>query len=202
MGNPLAALSIAQRTGAEPFHSHGLGLGFDVASFWRWAASDLASNVWRGVLAEYLVARALGSEIGVRTEWDACDIRTGSGLRVEVKSAAYLQSWHQRALSSIGFDIGLKRGWDAETNTYSPTACRSADVYVFALLAHRDKATIDPTDVDQWQFYIASARTLDATFGGQKRIALSSLRRIAPKPVPFVQLGEAVAAAATLAPDI
>ena len=113
MANPFAALTVAPRTGAEPFHSDGQGLGFDVTSFWRWAASDLASNVWRGVLAEYLVARALGVATGVRTEWDACDIRTEHGTRVEVKSAAYLQSWHQRALSAIAFDIGMKRGWHA-----------------------------------------------------------------------------------------
>jgi hypothetical protein len=29
---------------------------------------------------------------------------------------------------------------------------RHADVYVFALLAHTDKATVDPLSLDQWRF--------------------------------------------------
>jgi hypothetical protein len=33
-------------------------LDFDVLSFWQWSWSDLVSNATRGVLAEYLVARA------------------------------------------------------------------------------------------------------------------------------------------------
>jgi hypothetical protein len=202
MDESLTALAVVPRTGVEPFHVAGASVGFDVSSFWRWAASDLTSNVWRGVLAEYLVARALGCETLVRTEWDACDIRTNEGLRVEVKSAAYLQSWHQQALSVIGFDIGLKRGWDAKTNTYAPTPCRGADVYVFALLSHRDKATLDPTDLSQWEFYVTSARVLDAAYGSQKRIALSSLLRVAPRSVSFSDLRAAVAAAAIAAPDV
>jgi hypothetical protein len=202
MDESLVALTVVPRSGVEPFHIAGTNVGFDVSSFWRWAASDLTSNVWRGVLAEYLVARALGCETLVRTEWDACDIRTKEGLRVEVKSAAYLQSWHQQNLSAISFDVGLKRGWDARTNTYTPTPCRSADVYVFALLSHRDKATLDATDLSQWEFYVTSARVLDATYGSQKRIGLRSLLRIAPRSVLFPDLRTAVTAAGIPAPYV
>jgi hypothetical protein len=197
MSSPLGPLSISPLFGNEPFHNAQKPLGFTVASFWRWAASDLASNVWRGVLAEFLVAQALGSAAGVRTEWDACDVRTTAGLRVEVKSAAYLQSWHQRALSAISFDIAMKRAWDAQTNTSASVPCRSADVYVFALLAHRDKATLDPLDVSQWEFYVVSARRLDATLGTAKSMGLSALRRIALSSVPFADLPTAVAAASS-----
>jgi hypothetical protein len=195
MANPFAALTVAPRTGTESFHADGQSLGFRVTSFWRWAASDLASNVWRGVLAEYLVVRVLGVATGVRTEWDACDIRTQRGTRVEVKSAAYLQSWQQRAFSAIAFDIAMKRGWDAETNTSASVPCRSADVHVFALLAHRDKSSVDPTDLAQWEFYVVSARTLDATFGAQKKVTLRSLRRVASQPVSYSGLRLAVNAA-------
>ena len=31
---------------------------FNLLSFWKWAASDLVDNTWRGVPAEYLVAKA------------------------------------------------------------------------------------------------------------------------------------------------
>jgi hypothetical protein len=114
-----------------------------------------------------------------------------------VKSAAYLQSWHQRALSAISFDIAMKRAWDAQTNTSASAPCRSADVYVFALLAHRDKATLDPLDVSQWEFYVVSARRLDATFGAAKSIGLSSLRRVALSSASFADLPTAVAASSS-----
>lgn len=196
------ALVVAPRTGTEPFHSAGCPAGFDVAAFWRWSASDLAGNALRGILAEYLVARAIGAPASVRTEWDACDLVSAAGVRVEVKSAAYLQSWPQRAPSAIGFDIAAKRGWDAATNTSAPAPCRPADVYVFALLAHRDKATLDPIDLTQWRFYVVPARALDATFGAQKRIALSSLARLAPDPVTYENLSAAVGAAAAHSPAV
>jgi hypothetical protein len=191
----LPPIIVKPRIGSEPFHLAGQPVGFDVASFWRWSASDLVSNVYRGVLAEYIVARSLGIVDGVRTEWDVCDLRTSTGLLVEVKSAAYLQSWHQRTHSPISFDIGLKRAWDAATNLSASEPCRSADVYVFALLAHRDKATLDPLDLAQWEFYVVGTNDLEAAFGNQTRLSLSSLRRIAPNPQSFEGLSVAVAKA-------
>ncbi|CAN1724174.1 protein of unknown function [Hyphomicrobium sp. 1Nfss2.1] len=118
-------------------------LAADVLSFWQWSASDLVSNTMRGVLAEYIVAPALGIDEGVRREWDAYDLVLGDGTKVEVKSAAYIQSWHQKKPSTIQFGVARKRAWDAETNVVAAEPCRSADVYIFALLAHTDRATIN-----------------------------------------------------------
>jgi hypothetical protein len=190
-----SALIVAPRTGSEPFHTAGIPTGFDVAAFWRWLASDLAGNALRGVLAEFLVAQAVNARGAVRVEWDACDLITGTGARIEVKSAAYLQTWAQRKLSTIKFGIGATRG-DTATNPSLVDPCRSADVYVFALLAHQEKATLDPLDLTQWRFYVVSRRVLDATFGAQKSIALSSLIRVSPKAVLYEDLGSAVALAA------
>jgi len=44
---------------AKP-RSGGERLPFGMEDFWRWSASDLLSNALRGVLAEFIVARALG----------------------------------------------------------------------------------------------------------------------------------------------
>lgn len=143
--------------------------------------SDLVSNATRGRLAEYIVARALGiSTAGVRDEWAAYDLITPHGIRIEVKSAAYLQSWHQTALSKITFSIRKARTWDSKTNLLDDTPVRSADVYVFALLAHQDKATLDPLDLDQWEFYVVPTRVLDERARSQHSITLASLQEIAP----------------------
>ena len=40
-----------------------------VGDYWPWAYSDIVNNTNRGVLAEFIVARALGSFETVRTNW-------------------------------------------------------------------------------------------------------------------------------------
>ncbi|MDQ2873467.1 MAG: hypothetical protein M3Y33_00995 [Actinomycetota bacterium] len=42
-----------------------IGLDATVAGFWRWAFSDLRDNFTRGILAEFLVARAVGDSRGM-----------------------------------------------------------------------------------------------------------------------------------------
>jgi len=51
------------------------------------------------------------------------------GTKVEVKSAAHLQSWHQDALSSIGFSDAKSQTWDPSTNEFSVDKKRQSDVY-------------------------------------------------------------------------
>ena len=150
------------------------------------------SNVTRGRLAEYLVSRALGlASDGVRDEWAAFALLTPSGLKVEVKSAAYVQSWYQRALSAIGFVVPKTLGWDRETNQQEKEARRQADCYVFAVLAHVVKATIDPLDVGQWRFYVLPTSALDSRTRSQHSITLKSLEELT-QPVEYLGLREAV----------
>lgn len=184
-------------SGSERFHHNGQPLPHDVCAFWRWAFSDLCNNTLRGMLAEYLVAVAVNSPNPMRIQWDACDLQTPEGILVEVKSSAYLQSWDQERLSDISFDVGMKRAWSAATNTYLTSPARSAHVYVFALHAHRDKTTVDPLSIDQWQFFVASAQSLNAQLSTQRRIRLSSLLRLGVVQVPFQNLAASIAKRAT-----
>lgn len=188
----LPRLIALRRAGDEPFHAGTRQLGFDLLDFWRWSVSDLVSNATRGRLAEYLVARALGGPATpVRDEWAAYDLSTADGIRIEVKSAAYLQAWSQRAPSTIGFSVRKARAWDPETNALAETAARHADVYVFALLAHMDKATLDPMNVEQWRFYVLPTSVLDARTRSQHSITLRSLEALC-SAVSFAELDAAV----------
>lgn len=65
-----------------------------------------------------------------------------------------------------------------------------ADIYVFALLAHRIKLTIDPLDLDQWKFYVLPTSVLDAR-GSQGSISLRTLETLT-SPVTFHELADAV----------
>jgi hypothetical protein len=73
---------------------------------------------------------------------------------------------------------------------------RQADVYVFALLAHQDKTTIDPLNVSQWRFYVLPTSALDARTRSQHSIMLKSLCALCGAPTPFNGLLAAVEKAA------
>jgi len=197
MGSPLfPPLIVTRKAGCEPFRTGSQILPFDILSFWQWSSSDLASNALRGMVAEFLVAHALGITGGMRIEWKSYDLVSNEGVTVEVKSAAYLQTWAQKAYSSINFDIAAKQAWDATTNKMSSDSRRQADVYVFALLHHRDKATVDPLDLSQWLFYVLPTAVLNARVSTQKQLGLNTLLRLEPEVREFGNLREAIARAA------
>lgn len=190
------------RSANEAFRDSGKSLDFTVGDFWRWSSSDLVSNALRGVLAEFLVARAVGcGDAECRVEWDACDLLTPSGIKLEVKASGYVQSWTQPKASVPRFDIGLKRGWDASTNSYATDLGRAARVYVFALHVHADRASIDPLDVAQWRFFVLRTSVLNERCPTQESIGLAALRALGPREVPFQGLKVAIAAEAGLGAD-
>ena len=128
-------IEVVRKTGEEKLYVNGDPLPHDLLSFWQWSASDLVCNAMRGILAEYIVASAVGMVSGNRTEWDAYDVETNEGIKVEVKSGAYIQSWSQKKLSTIQFGIRPTQGWDSGNGAYSNVVERQSDVYVFCVLA-------------------------------------------------------------------
>ncbi len=98
---------------------------------------------------------------------------------IEVKSAAYLQSWQQSSPSKITFDIGKKKSWDAATNTYSPEAVRTADIYVFCLFTEQAPEKADVVDLNQWKFWVVPTPIIDRELGNQKSLSLSRLETLA-----------------------
>lgn len=91
-----------------------------------------------------------------------------------MKSCAYLQSWYQRIFSKVSFVIKPTRAWDYETNKHAGTIQRQADVYVFCLLKHQDKTTVNPLDMNQWSFYVVSTTALSSG----KSITLTALEKL------------------------
>ena len=177
----LPLLEIQPKSGAEPFTHNGQSLSTNLRGFWQWFASDLVSNTMRGMLAEYIVALALDCTHNLRQEWDAFDLLTANGAKVEVKSSAYIQSWAQDRYSPIRFGIQPNKA-----------GVRQADLYVFCLLAHRQPETINPLDLDQWEFYVLSTAQLDSQVGLQKSISLGSLKRLKPLTAKFATLAETI----------
>lgn len=162
--------------------------GFTVQDFWSWLASDLRSNTTRSSLAEFIVAIAAGAPISTRTEWDSYDVLSPAGSRIEVKCAAYRQTWAQRRPSAIRFDGLRSRTWSPQS-AYSPDQTYNADVYVFALQTALDHASYDALDTDQWVFWVLPAAVLEAT--GIRSISMSTLDKTTNR-VSFEDLGIAI----------
>lgn len=174
-------ISTKKLDGAETFkNGEGSPLAAaDILDYWSWAYSDIVVNTNRGALAEFIVARAIGSEPPVRTDWAAYDLDTPTGIKVEVKSSAYLQSWHQTSLSKPIFSIRKAREWSPETNKLNEELLRHSDVYVFCLLSSRgDKRLLDPLDLSQWEFYVVKTTEIDRIFGERFTIGINRVREL------------------------
>lgn len=189
MKKVLGRVVTTKKTGNEPFTFNDKDLPINVLSFWQWSNSELLGNALRGVLAEYIVASALDCLDSLRVEWDAYDLLTQTDIKVEVKSSSYLQSWQQTDYSKISFDIKPTQLFGKVDN--NPLK-RQANVYVFCLLAHKDKATVDPLDLNQWEFYVVRTATLDKDLGNQKTLSLSRLKKVEHKKVNYAELRQAV----------
>ena len=181
--------------------TEALPKGAVLLDFWRWTGSDLVGNTTRGLFAEYLVGLAVGAVSGedtdgVRDEWGKHDIKTPDGITIEVKSSAYLQTWRQKREATPRFGIARTEAWDDATGTSSEEKARWSDVYVFCLLHHRSKATLNPLDIGQWTFFVLAKAVLDAQLGEQSSIGLTRLRELGAKEVPFGGIAKAVREAA------
>lgn len=177
-------------TGEEP-----LVAGATVRDFWAWALGDLRLNANRGMLAQFLVARAVGDPRPRNDGWGDYDVESPDGIRIEVKSSGYLQSWRQQRPSRITFS-GLKAlRWDDATG-YGERPEFRADVYVFAIHGCTDPVAYDPLDLSAWSFRVLPASVLRVL--DQRSISLWRLETLAPDAVAWDGLAAAIRAAAGL----
>jgi hypothetical protein len=184
----LYSVDISRKSGDESFHQNGEKFDFKILDFWQWSASNLLNNTQRGILAEYLVAEATGADQDVRSNWENFDLETPEGIRLEVKSSAYIQSWEQSSYSDVSFDIAASQDVYAETSEKD----RRSDVYVFCLLDYKDQQTIDPTDLSQWTFYVIATEVLDEARPRQKSVVPNQLEKVGARNVPYEELGAVV----------
>ena len=177
--NQLDTVKATIKTGNEKLTFKDKTLDFSLLDFWRWSVSDILSNATRGIFAEFVVATAAKINLNeVRDEWGAFDLITSEGIKIEVKSSAYLQTWFQKALSKISFSTKPAFVIDIETNQKSEVKIRSADIYVFCLLHHENKQTVEPLNLDHWEFYVLATEQLNNYARSQHSITLNSLKKL------------------------
>ena len=188
----LKAIKAIPKTGKDRLTFQGRKLEYNLLDFWRWSVSDILSNATRGRFAEFIVGTSIGlNPENIRDEWGAYDLTSEDGIKIEIKSAAYIQSWNQKKYSLVSFSIRPSKYWDAETNIQQGYPKRHADIYVFCLLKHKDKSTVDPLKMEQWEFYVLPTFTLDNYERSQSSITLTSLRKLT-EPKEYIDLNREI----------
>lgn len=181
-----------KKTGEEKFIKQNTEMDMRLLDFWQWSQSDLLNNAVRGTIAEFIVAKAVNATNEIRLEWDAFDLITSEGIKIEVKSSAYLQSWKQDKDSTISFSIRPAKGWDAASNISATESRRNADVYVFCLLKEKNRSLVNPLNLDQWTFFILTTEQINREKGMQKTIGINSLLKMKPIVAGYDELASAV----------
>ena len=164
----LPEIQTEEKSGKESFLFNGIKQDYSLIDFWSWNQSDLIENRTRGILAEYIVKKALEIKSNDRIEWDEYDLITEAGVKIEIKSAAYIQTWEQTKYSNISFDISVNKRSKSE---------RKSDFYVFCLLDCKNQNDINPLKLEQWTFFVVKTVEINNVLQSQGTISLNSLKK-------------------------
>jgi hypothetical protein len=164
-----------------------------VRDFWAWAFGDLKLNSTRGMLAQFLVAKAVGDTRLNDDGWGDFDVLSPEGIKVEVKASGYVQSWEQQGLSEIKFSGLSGRTWSAKDG-YGESREYRADVFVFAVHTCQNRDAYDPISLDQWDFYVIPGSVIRET--GYKSMGLNRVRSFAGEAIRWDAVRSAVIDAA------
>jgi len=175
--------------GSESF----VGIVATCVELWRSSCRDFRDYTSRGVLAAFLVAKAVGYVRGKRIGWANYDVETEDGTTIEVKSSAFLQSWGQRQHSRLAFGRLKGRTFDADRNEYGEEPEVRADIFVFAVQTQQDPTVYDMLDVRHWEFWVVRAdKVREAAY---KSVGIGWVKQHADVgPMSFDELGAAVQA--------
>ncbi len=178
-------------TGEEEFILNGKPTGENVTSFWRWAYSELDSNIVRSALAEYIVASALGitdnPDEAYRKMWRPYDLMY-KGKKIEVKSASSVQTWNVKNKGKYTFSIAPARipGEDGDYHDDSPLQ-RNSDFYIFCIYEPKDEKTM-ALNLDSWRFLVLLTKVIDEMSPTQKTIGIGPLMKLKPVECGYGEL--------------
>jgi len=160
-----------------------------VKDFWRWAFSDFCDDALKGDYAEWLVSILLGVRTERRRYWANTDLVSQPGVRIEVKSSSYWQSW--KLWEETGKPKCVKVAGDKERRRIRFAGLKvgdavgnvgyKSDLYVFAFQAQRDPSLWNAFDLSQWEFYMLTKQELEEI--GAKSLSLDMVSSRSKKPM-------------------
>jgi hypothetical protein len=182
------SLNIVRKSGNEPFVTGSMPLPYTLLDFWRWGTSDLLDKRTLNKLAEFIVAKTL--EIltdQVRNDSGPNAMVTPGGLRVKVRAGSFLRRRKKLGASEVQFPISDLLSWSPWTVDEHP---RHADIYIFAVLSYKNRRNLDPLNLDQWRFYVFTARFLKEM--NEPFISLETIHSLGREPIVITRLAAAI----------
>ncbi len=133
----LAAIKATPKIGNEYLTYNKKSVGYSLLEFWQWSVSDILNNTTRGKFAEFIVGTAMEmNPKKLRDGWDAFDITTDNGIKMEIKSAAYIQSWNQKNIQLFHFQ-SEKQNIGMQTAEYSGMRQKDTLTCMFSVCSRR-----------------------------------------------------------------
>lgn len=148
--------------------------------------SPLVMNVFRSVLVEAIVSRALPDWRWCSADYAAYDFEHEDKTRLEVKQAACRQTWTPKRPSPPSWDIKPRTGAWLDGATWIPGVRRNADLYVLGLHPIMDDSA-DHRDPSQWLFYVLPTSCLPDI----QRLSLARASKLT-EPIRIEQLADKV----------
>lgn len=174
-------------TGNEIFTFNEEMAGFTLADFWQFEYSNVYNL--QEVLAEFIVAKALGINEAHNTDyWTLYDIKYRN-QRIEVKQSSYYHPWNANGniLEQRTFGI-TKANSNYENSDAENKFERQNDIYVFCLNTGRTKETAYPLNLNNWEFYIIPTNFINANCEKNKTISLGRIRSFGFKALNFDEI--------------
>ncbi len=166
-------------------HLPSLSKALQALSFYRWTFGDLTeSDSDVGILAEYLVGDVLGCLPPSRKMNAPFDLKTKSGVTIEVKATTRRQGKKGRTPCYR---------WDVKTQSKALKGdCPIADVWVFLSAEFPRENSGAPRvaqafDLKNWTCHLATGEQLREA-GCTRYISESTLRRLGSKALPLAKL--------------
>jgi hypothetical protein len=173
-----------------------------VLDYWRWAHSNLSSNIERGRIAEYLVSKAAGAANAdfVQEPWADWDVVLSDGTTVEVKCSSYIQDWDQNGYSTVQFR-GLRAKELYFSEAVKPLAAMAAkdykaDLYALRVQHHKEHETFSVLNLSQWSFYVLTREELRQCAKNGDSVGLNTVVRNGFAAIAYSDLGAELFSAA------
>ena len=167
--------------GNEPLSVGGHDIGLTVNDFWRWSFSDFSDFSTRDAFSKFLVA----SSLGLTADGNARQRRVrnllwspagSAGIRISVRTAAYVQSGEAEHPDHIIFVIPKKPDCDA---------C------LFCVFKGMTDAE-SPLNTDLWDFYALCSGALGGSVSGSGYVTLPALMGLNPVWSDYYGIGDAI----------
>lgn len=180
-----------------PFHSNNKlvllnGKPATVLDFWKWAYSMLDDNSLRGMVAQFIVAWAIGADNVPNDSWRSYDVLAPNGRKIEVKTTAFAQMWEYGEKNRVRRFVLKPTKAYSRKHGLSDKRTFNADIYVLCYYSWKDNKTMHTKNIDHWEFWVFTVTQLIRILDDRKSVSVEKLKAMGYKPIDALKLKDTI----------